>query len=80
MNQKGGSGIGQRQTLGVEVESKPEAEEERKTATHKFKAGNRSQNELSLIGDCSRGCGSEIESHLLKLCAYFFHCFQRTLI
>lgn len=48
---------------------KMEAEEERKTPNHQFKTGQRSQNKLQL-GECSRGCGSETESQMLKPDAY----------
>ena len=61
-DQKESSGTDQRWTLGVEVEWKLEAEEERKTPDHMFKTGDRSQNELSLSGERSRGCGSETGS------------------
>lgn len=60
-NQKEGSGIGQRQTLAVEVESKVGAEEEEEDTNYKFKTRDRSQNKLLLTGECSRGCGSETE-------------------
>lgn len=58
---------------------KMEAEEETKTPNHQFKTGQKNQNKLQL-GECSRGCGSETESQLLKPDAYFCHLFQRTLM
>lgn len=69
-----------KQTLGIKVESKLEAKEERKTPNHTFKTGERNQTELSLTGECSSDCGSEIESQLLNPHSYFCHLFQRTLM
>lgn len=72
--------MGQRQTLGMKVKPKLEIEEEKKPPNHKFKTGHRSQNELQLIGECSRGYGSETENQELKPHAYICHLFQRTLM
>lgn len=57
--------------MGVEVEPTLEAEEKGKAHDYKFKTGDRNPNELSLSGECSRGCVSETESQLHNPHTYF---------
>lgn len=57
------------------MESEVGAEERGQDINNKFKTRDRSQNELLLAGECSRGCGSETKP-IAQPITYFCHLFE----